>query len=344
MRFSKFLQLLLVIAAAAGLHQCTEPAPHSNPLDPQSPKYSDVGAIAGRCHRLYDAAAPVADVRVTLTLESSGGAETEWITTTDSTGRFTFNDLHPNRYRLTFLKPGFTADTLRLTLEPRQIRNNLSVAMDALPVLQNARLTTGHQFLTGTGAEQFLVQFEAQVHDPDRNLDLDGVTCSAEAIGLQSHPLQPSTDRTLWSTEIALDSLGITNPDDLLGVPFYLDVSSNANSATRISRFGPFRIVRFIPSQLLITAPKNDTTVTSPINFRWTVSNPPRFPFTYVLEVNQIISFGDFITYRVTHSGPETSLNYGFGLSPGRYFWVVKLVDRFGNWSQSREETFNLQR
>ena len=334
-------QTFLILLLGLQMQRCSGEAPHSNPLDPLSPKYDPRGALEGVCTRLYDPQEPIPDAEVHLFPLSPSSMRRQWQTQTDSRGRFQFTALPPDSYLVVVRKDAFAPDSQRVILQPRETRQ-VQFSLDALPVLKTIQFNTGHLLLnTPDGAEQYLIQVFVALEDPDRNLDIDSVWCRNDELQVQ-FPLIPNEDHSEWNVDMPLDNLPVTDPEAYLGKPFFVDVYSTANSEVHQSRFGPYFLIRFLPTQIALEFPKNDTTVAAPITFRWRNPNPPPFPYVYQIEINQFISVGEFVTRRVKNVTSDSSLTFNLPLPVGRYFWAVILFDHFGNWTRSKDETFTL--
>ncbi|MDQ7054523.1 MAG: carboxypeptidase-like regulatory domain-containing protein [candidate division KSB1 bacterium] len=336
-----YIKAFFLILLSVLTQRCSSDAPHSNPLDPLSPKYDPNATLEGVCTRLYDQQVPVTDVDVVLKPQSPSPVNRQWETRTDASGRFRFTALPPDTYLVVVRKDGFAPDSQMVVIGPKETRQ-LQFALDALPLLQSIAFNTGHLLLnTPDGAEQYLIQINVVLLDPDRNLDIDSVVCRNDSLQVQ-FPLSPNEDHSEWSVDMPLDALPVPDPEAYLGKPFIIDVYSTANSAVHKNSFGPYFLIRFIPTKIAIEFPKNDTTVTAPITFRWRNPNRPAFPYVYQIEINQFISVGEFVTRRVKNVTSDSSLTFNLPLPVGKYFWAVILFDNFGNWTRSKDETFTL--
>ncbi len=321
------------------LFGCTGEAPRDNPLDPGSDLYDPTVTVRGFCSLLYETSTPVPGVDITLVRADS----VRFTTTSDRAGRFSFSNMSQGVYELITYKEGFISDTLQISASKRDSQL-LTLRLDRRPVLTNRQLATGHVFRPA--GDQYFLDFTAEVTDPDRNLDIEDVLCRIPDLGL-SLSLFPDRDRMRWIRTAKFDSLlavqtgGNSNAalDTLIGMPIFIDITTvTVNNDTAITRYGPFYLTRVISDEVILNSPKADTTVSRRPVFSWTVP-ATSFTFTSTVQIVWIASLSDLQYYRF-RGVTATTLQPGFDLPVGNFFWTVEIRDSFGNWSRSREATF----
>ncbi len=122
-------------------------------------------------------------------------------------------------------------------------------------------------------------------------------------------------------------------------MPIFIDITTvTVNNDTAITRYGPFYLTRVISDEVILNSPRADTTVSRRPVFSWTVPTTS-FTFTSTVEIVWIASLSDLQYYRF-RGVTATTLQPGFDLPVGNFFWTVEIRDSFGNWSRSREATF----
>ncbi len=333
------LSFLLLLLSA-----CTAEAPRDNPLDPASDLYNPAAAISGKCTRLYDNTSAVPGVTVTLQALSGRAAagQIRRSTTSDSTGFFSFRSVEPGNYTLIFTKTGFVSDTLSISLSERQ-QASMTVPLDSRPVVTYRKLATGHA--SRIGNDQYFLDFSTEVIDPDRNLDIENVFCTIPGLDIQL-PLFPDRDRLRWQRLAKFDSLlaartgGSPAPiDTLIGMPIFIDISTvTANNDSATTRSGPFYLTRVISDEVILNFPKADTLVSRRPLFSWSIPQAS-YTITSTVQIVWLATLSDHQYYRF-RGVTATTLQPGFDLPVGNFFWTVEIRDQFGNWSRSLEATF----
>ena len=330
----QILALISVIALPTG---CTEQAPHSNMLDPESPLYDASADLKGKCSPIYSPDKGVPFVNVLLQPLAPEKSKPAIITQTNSAGEYNFEHIEPDSYRVVFQKDQYASDTARIALQPRKAAI-LNIRLDALPQIDSLRLVTGHEIYTPTGEDRFYLDFTIFATDPDRNLDIENVICKIDAYGI-SFSMTPNADHSVWQKLVQLDTLGIEQPDMLIGVPLHFEIITGTNSTRRRVLFGPYMLTRFIHEQVQLIAPVNNAMVGNRPTFRWVQPNTT-FPFKYWLEINRILSPGEFETTIIPNFTADSSLVSPVRLLRGDYFWNLAIVDNLNNWSRSKNEKF----
>ncbi|RME00084.1 MAG: carboxypeptidase regulatory-like domain-containing protein [Calditrichaeota bacterium] len=319
---------------------CTGPAPHSHPLHPASPTYNSSGQVSGRCRSIYDTSIGIPGVKIILQSVGELMPRREMITETDGNGEFLLDAVAPDSYQVVFQKPGFAEDTARFRLRARG-RQEINIGLDALPVLNAAAAFTGHALFGNPIEERYYLTFDVQLTDPDRNLDIESVEAHFDSLGIIM-PLLPNTDHSQWHIQVVLDSLQVSQPSAYIGTPFSYKVKTNTNFKPKQINFGPFFLVRFIHQKLEIVFPKNDAIVDGHPVFQWKPVQVP-FPFSYRILISRILSPGDFESTQISDIHADSTYKRPSRLLRSKYFWSISLVDEFGNWTRSREETFEVR-
>jgi len=332
-------QILALVSVTFLPIGCTEQAPHSNMLDPASPLYDASADLKGKCSPIYSPDEGVPSVNVLLQSLSPEKSKPAIITQTNSAGEYNFEHIEPDSYRVVFQKVNYADDTARVALQPRRAAV-LNMRLDALPKIDSLRLVTGHEIYTPTGENRFYLDFTIFATDPDRNLDIEDVICKIDLQGI-TFPLIPNADHSVWQKLVRLDSIGIEQPDLLIGVPLHFEITTGTHSTRRRVLFGPYMLTRFIYEQIRLIAPAHNEMVGNRPIFRWVRPNTT-FPFKYWLEINRILSPGEFETTIIPNFSADSSLVSPVRLLRGDYFWNLTLFDNLHNWSRSQDEQFTV--
>ena len=251
---------------------CTEPAEHSNPLDPQSPFYSTKGSIDGRVMTFYQPFRPLAEVMVTL---EPGGTTIK----SDANGLFRFADLDPDTFTIALSTAGFDSIVDTVVVAARQISSR-DYHLNGLPFVQQSRVISSRVATREAAAARLFLEVSADVQDPDGANDIRRVEWS---IPSQAFPdtLAPATVTGPWQRFFVPEELAALDFGKLVGAPFHLSVEDfpGANVTSP-----PFFLARIIFDEPQATAPIDGQTTGNAPTFRWQVPNLP-FSYTQRLEV-----------------------------------------------------------
>lgn len=328
------------LAGALILWSCTTPAEHSNPLDPQSPNFTDKGSITGQITSYYQPFQFLSGARVSLLSHSGASMQS------DANGRFLFSALTPAPYTLVAEALGYAADTLTVEVFPRQT-STVDFRLNALPQVQEAFATSAHVKTRASASDTDLVflDIRAVVLDSDGPNDITRVRVEVPALAFND-TLARGQAANSWQRIFSQDELKTTDgagidPYDLVGAAFHV-IATDAPGAIVIS--APFQLARVIVEEPFPLEPANGVTLTTGApQLKW--QTPPlAFEHTFTLHVYKIVS--GFQTLLLTIPGLVAGSNtapYPGRLTSGSYFWTVTIVDHFGNSSRSKEATFQVE-
>lgn len=319
---------------------CTTPAEHSNPLDPQSPNFTDKGSIAGQITSYYQPFQFLSGARVSLLSHSGASVQS------DAAGKFMFSALAPASYTLVAEAPGHAADTTTVEVFSRQT-STIDFHLDALPFVEEANVTSAHVKTHASASDTDLVflDIRATMHDPDGPNDIARVRVDVSAFAF-SDTLARGQPANSWQRIFAQDELKAANgaaidPYNLVGAPFQI-IATDAPGASATSP--PFQLARVIAEEPLALEPANGETITTGApQLRW---QTPALAFEYTLTLHVYKTVSGFQTLLLTIPGLPAGSNtapYPGRLTSGSYFWTVTIIDRFGNSSRSKEATFQVQ-
>ncbi len=334
------ISCFLTMVAVLTRWSCTTPAEHSNPLDPQSPDFTDKGGIAGQVTSYYQPFQSLSAARIYLL--SNGGASMQ----SDADGRFMFSALAPASYTIVAEAPGHAADTATVEVFSRQT-TTVNFRLDALPQVQDASVISAHVRTRASASDTDLVflDIRAVVLDPDGPNDLTRVRVEVPTFAFND-TLTRGQPANSWQRIFAQDELkaangAIIDPYNLVGAPFQI-IATDAPGASVTS--APFQLARVIAEEPLPLAPANGETITTGApQLRW---QTPALAFDHTLALHVYKTVSGFQTLLLTIPGLPAGSNaapYPGRLTSGSYFWTVTIVDRFGNSSRSKEATFQVQ-
>ncbi len=311
---------------------CTSPAEHSNPLDPQSPKYTTTGEIIGRVTGYYQPFRPLAGAMIRL---QPPGVVIE----SGQDGGFRFAGLAPQTYSLEVSRPDYAADSLNIDLLSRQTAV-LEFHLDGLPQIQFAFATSAHISTRESAADRYFFEIVADASDPDGANDIKRMRVEIPALAFADTLLR-AAGPTRWRRLFAPDDLAGSDLNNLAGTPLQIIAEDFPGEAATSEPFFLARVIAEVPQTV---SPDNGEAITDPSpRFVW--QTPAiQFNHTFRVEVFRIdAGFPTFIAAIGNIEAGTASVTYVGRLSTGTYFWTVKIIDDFGNSSRSKEATFQVE-
>ncbi len=326
-------RVTLGMSACAFWLACTTPAEHSNPLDPDSPAYTQSGAMRVRVTTYYPPYQALAGARIRLL---PSGVEVQ----SDAEGQYTFRELESGDYAVIASKAGYDTVQLAAQVLVREVRT-LDLRLDALPVVASAQITGARIATREAATPRLFLEINAEITDPDGANDV--VRARAKISGrATADSLARGLGISRWERTIASDELAPLNLHNLVGMPVAITAEDGAGkSAAPVV----VRLARIIDEEPLPISPSNGDVPPNPsaVILRWQL---PAISFDHTFNV-EIFRWdagfpAQFFTARNVRAGTN-ALPYPGRLSSGTYYWTVKIVDGFGNSSRSKEATFQVQ-
>lgn len=313
------------------LSGCLGDVPRDNPLDPLSGGFEDSGSVTGRTARYYPPYPAISGVRVRL--EPLGLA-----VMSDSDGRFTFGDVPAGSYRLVAETDGFAPASDSVTVRAgRMSELTRLMRMDGLPEIAEVSLSSVHVSRWWPPPEdQYRLEVAVAVEDPDGVQDIESVWVEIPALSfvdtLTAGQVFGRYTASIPASELqgglhaALGHSVVVKARDFVGA----EVAST-----------PRTIARIIDDVPIAADPQGLEAVDDPRPvLTWKLMLLP-YPFTYRVDV--VVDDPNVPRVVQTASGispDSTSYRLESPLPEGTYYWVVWVVDAFGNRSRSKEAGF----
>lgn len=326
--------LCLVLILPILFLSCTSAAEHTNPLDPQSPAFSERARIMGTVTSYYAPTRPLRNVEIRLTPEPA-------LAFTDAKGKFTLENLPSGEYELQATLAGYAVTQRPIRLAKRQ-QLTLAIPLNGLPHVDSATVITEHRVLTATATRYFLQIENVLANDPDGINDIKRVVFIAPDFSFSDTLTLVDRARGRWRRQFRQEELPATTPlPEWLGHPLLIQIEDLPGNKTSA---GPFYIARVIQDTPEVIAPNNNVVITSaPLLFQWRLGAVP-FPFTQEIEIQDVLDPESRTTLPGIPAGTTVKSYSGGGLpTAGTYVWTVKIVDGFGNASRSRPAAFQVQ-
>ncbi len=326
------LKRIYVVSSILLLLSCTKDAGRDNPLDPRSGKYENSGSLTGYVYTYYSPFQPIAAALVSL----NPGNQT---TITNGKGEFAFINIEPGNYVVIATYPDYAPDTTQV-----EIQSNRTISkqfnLDALPRLDTLLLKSGFQHEHYPFEPVRMIDVTAQVHDPDGPADVATVAIIMPFIDLKD-TLGFSLVIGTYQKKIEEKDLIINHIEELIGQPFYVEITDKVGN---VCRFGPKYLFRVIDEEPQIVSPKGSASVGMQPILKWNTIQLP-FLFTFKVEIYAIKE--DQILYPAVYtfsniSSEISEFQLGTNLPASLYLWVVSIVDTWGNWSRSKPATFQV--
>lgn len=319
---NSILRIIFFPVALLMFFDCSSDAPRDNPLDPVNGIQ-----LSGQVQRFYDTR-PIDNAVIMLKPGNLIGR-------TNGGGNYTIDNISAGTFTIVCQADGFWPDSVEQTLEQQATAD---FRLDALPFFTNISITTQHIFSFINSVDTFFVEFEVSADDPDGAGDVDFVHYSIDPFAFSDTLIQVSPQAQRYIGQLELSDLGIASIDELNGQPFTFFVEDLPGA---IVSSGAQFITRIINETPVALAPVN-TIIQPPFTFEWEAF-PVTYSFSYDIQIFQI-NFNIFTLVDEITGIPssQTSVEYSRSLDRGEYFWVLFVIDEFGNKSRSVENPFTV--
>ncbi|RMF67855.1 MAG: carboxypeptidase regulatory-like domain-containing protein [Calditrichaeota bacterium] len=311
---------------------CLSDAERKNPLDPQSQSFKNVGRVFGQTLTFYVPFSPLPGVDVRL---EPGTIATR----TDAAGQFQFENVPEGVYTVVAEKPGFAMDRDSVTVRLGQA-SEVRLNLDGLPVARVFSVTSCHISRVFPENDQFFLEVVAQLDDPDGANDVVKVELEIPELAykdtLEVTPTPGTFRRIIDAAALPGGSL-----QGVLGRKLVLNATDRAGFSARSEPQFLARVIEATPSA---KSPNGFNVVASPTPQLVWAPITLNFDYTFKLDVFRVdFGLNTLVWSRSGISADSTSFTVSDSLSSGIYFWTVSVVDDFGNWSSSKQASFQVQ-
>ncbi|MCF7797701.1 MAG: carboxypeptidase-like regulatory domain-containing protein [Lentisphaeria bacterium] len=307
-------------------------APRDNIFDPESGLYDRSGAIQGVITGKYPPYEPLEAVLVTVTL-----TELQLFTTTNGAGKFAFSQVKPGSGLITCTAGDYVTkdDTVQI---PEGQAVNLSIRLNGKPRIATVNLITKHISHWQPVEDEYVLEVEAEVSDPDGAPDVDSVRFQIPAWEFDTL-LTTGADQGVYQGVYFDDDFGAAFPE-LEGESIRLRCGDQSGDW---GEWYTTQISRLIVSVPQILSPAGLATVDSLPVFRWSHFDAG-FQVQYQVDIFRL---NELAIPQFVQSSPalaDTTLQWQTqaSLAPARYYWTISVMDRYGNISVSKEAAFRV--
>lgn len=251
------------------------------------------------------------------------------------TGEFPAGD-----YILTCEAAGFSADSVSLSLSPADdLVQNFS--LNALPTFSTISLLTRHEASFIPQEQEDFIDISVSVTDGDGAGDIQTVWLELPAFSFRDTlQLLPQEQRYFARIRPKDVDLQLNELDALQGKAFNIFVSDVHGAVVQSAPQFISRIINGADRTPVTVFP--DGSASTPFDFQW---QPFRAPFDFTFRVEVFLNVNIALPPSVAINnipGDSTSVRFDAPLSPGNYFWVLYIVDEFGNYSRSLKKALTI--
>ncbi len=311
---------------------CLKDADRVNPLDPKSPQYNDTGSLAGQITTYYQPYKSIAGVDVKIL---SSNQETM----TDGEGFYQLNGIKSGQHKIIAYKPGFASDSTSILVKiGKETVQNFK--LDALPVITKSAVSSTHiSRWFSRPYDLFYMNFQTKVDDPDGASDILSITVINEELGIND-TLNYSPSSGLYESSINVSAIDPSNPAVLIGRPV-LFIAEDQIGNQCISE--PIYLTRIIYESPIITSPAGLQIVGPNPTLNWKTTMP-MFPFFHRIEIYRTDLPSSILRWSKDGiASTDTTFTVSDSLEAGKYYWTITIVDKFHNWSRSKEASFKIE-
>ncbi len=310
---------------------CSRDAPHSNPLDPLNPHHHSAHALTGVVTGIYAPYVPLVNAQVRLPALRQA-------VDTDEQGHFRFESIQPGSYLVVAEKGGYRPDSQVVAVPKDADPSPVLFRLDALPRIEHARLTTTHISRWWPANDLYMLTATATVYDPDGPADLEATWLECGSWGkIDTLVYQPG--RRMFEAEILESELPTRSLVALEGHTFWISSSDRLGARAQSDPLFISRIIDFTP---VIESPKGYAETSVQPWLRWEKADLP-FPHTWSVEIVRIEGGLSLPTWSVSNLHQDsTRVRPPIPLTSGAYYWVLWIVDEWGNRSRSKEGAFKV--
>lgn len=327
----KFLIPLGIIFALTSLG-CISDAPRINPMDPAlNPEISLT--LQGKVERLYNSNG----IDNALIALMPGNL----LARSDMNGNFIIENISSDGpHTLLCEANGFASDTLHLS---RMTDTTVTFKLNALPAFPQVKITTEHEAVL-TPPDEYFLNLDVTVSDADNPGEVETAWFHIPDASITDTllPVSAAGEQRFFK-RIRFGSLNLFSA--LVGKPITFVARDAVKDTVTSAVYFITRIIEESPLMLQPNTSPPNSPVTVPFTFSWAPVALP-YPFTYTIEIypNLLVPVPPVV--EITNiPATETSFEYtdALNLPADDYYWVLYVVDDFGNRSRSVKTTLSVQ-
>ena len=301
-------------------------APRNNPLDPGNPD-NHYYLLQGNVKTLSFPSQPLEGVTVFYTHQ-------EMQTKTNSSGEFSLEIIEAEDSWVRFSKSGYLIDSVYIEWKLTK-KVTTEQLMNALPQVENLQVySVILNRYPSIQTEQVIVK--SKITDQDNDIDSVAVVIGLDSI---AHTLQYNVTDKSYERTLSIFDLGIAALEELVGHNFQIIVKDLFSHKFKLDTGTIERVIR---NEVIFQTPAGNE-VTSPSPTLVWERFDPGFNFTYLIQIFSA-EITPQLVWEKSEIGPDiTQYPVDITLPPDEYFWVIWVIDEFGNRTRSKPASFAVE-
>lgn len=316
--YYKYFSFLLALMISQSCN-----APRNNPLDPENPD-NKIGMLEGVVQTVKVPRAPITNAEIFWANEGI-------ITSTDSKGYFSIENIERTDGWLSIKKENYSSDSVYITFnDQKKISEN--IFLNAIPKINDLYFysITINKFPSN---QKYNLEIIADITDEEN--DIDSVFIENIELNASKQLLYNSSSK-VYENSLFLNDLNVTSIDAVIGKEFQITVFDADQKKFVI---GKSNIKRIIKEEILTTSPSGrDTVFTLNPFFEWRRFTPG-FEFYYLLEI-YTDEIQEELVFETKINSSEINYQSEVNIGIGEFFWVIWAIDEFNNRTRSKPASF----
>ena len=255
---------------------------------------------------------------------------------TNPDGSYKIEGLPIENGYLYFEKNGYSPDSVYVywginnDIVVREMRLNTIPKLDGIEIFS----TITNKYPDEYKSTRLTVQ--AKVSDAEN--DIDSVFVQCKQLNVLA-PLEYNLSTKSFEREFNTAELKVDYIDEVIGKNFDIVVRDVSKKEFTL---GPSILKRVISQEVATYSPKEGVFVPSKPTFTWR-KFPDGFNYKYLIEIYTDEIPATFVRKSELLSKDLKSYTTSTSLSPGKYFWIIWVIDDFLNRASSKPSTFEVQ-
>ncbi len=322
----------ILLSSIIAQWSCVSNADRSNPLDPKSENFNNVGMVTGETRTYYPPSSPISDVEIRMEPGS-------FITNSNSSGKFLFENVPAGSYIITAQKENYALVENSIGVKLNQT-TTVELNLDGLPFILSFSVSSSRISRWFPEEDLLLLDVQARVDDPNGFSDIKLVTFEIPDLSF-TDTLEINQSLNTYSKQVLQTQLPNSSLHDILGRQLYLKVQDQAGFECKSQPNFLARVIDVLPEAVF---PQGLVVLTKPRPVLIWKANTLSFNYTFSVELLQVYGgvINDLIWFQPDINKTEKSIAVPDSLIDGIYFWRVAIVDDFGNLSRDKERSFRI--